>query len=139
MANDDKTFDLPLGRQSQSEFTREQAWSRLLAQYLHDLPRQLKDMRTTLEVKDFASIKKQAHRIRGTAGTYRFDSISRRAAQLERFADSRNSDAIVAAIDKVMRLVEMETKNLNSRPTASTASPEGNANGSPRPSRYDGR
>jgi HPt (histidine-containing phosphotransfer) domain-containing protein len=108
---------------------REQAWVQLKAEYLQDLPRQLDGIRTTLQTRDYATIKNHAHRIKGTSGTYHLDSICQIAAQLERLAEDRNADAIAAAINKVLRLVELEAKRLNSSQIGSAPGAEGNANG----------
>ena len=148
MVNDGKTYDLSLGtrspgptppgggasRRPESKLEEEEAWAQLAAQYLRSLPQQLDRIRTTVEIKDlrpkdYSTIKKQAHRIKGTSGTYRLDTISESIAQLERLADSQNPDAIVTTINRVMRLVEKETERLNSRLISSNSSTERNANG----------
>lgn len=148
MVNDGKTYDSSLGlrspsptppggganRRPESKPDEEEAWAQLAAQYLRSLPQQLDRIRTTVEIKDlrpkdYSTIKKQAHRIKGTSGTYRLDTISEGIAQLERLADSQNPDAIVTTINRVMRLVEKETERLNSRLISSNSSTERNANG----------
>jgi HPt (histidine-containing phosphotransfer) domain-containing protein len=128
MVNNGKIYDSSPGRGSSSKPISEEAWAQLAVQYLRDLPQQLDRIRSTVEVKDYSRLKEQAHRIKGTSGTYRLYSISRTVAQLERLADSQNPDAIVSTIDKVMRLVEIETKRLSSRSVPS-GSCERNANG----------
>jgi HPt (histidine-containing phosphotransfer) domain-containing protein len=97
----------------------------LKAKYLHDLPRQLEGIKNTLEIKDYTAIKKQAHRIKGTSGTYRLEGISRGAAQLENFADHQNHEAITTTINKVLYLIELETGKLNPQANSS----ERNKNG----------
>ncbi len=129
MGDNDKTFDSSPNQQLQSKPDRQQAWSQLTAKYLQDLPQQLDGIRAVLEIKDYTAVKKQAHRIKGTSGTYRLDTISKSAAQLERLADSQNPDAIVATINKVMQLVELETNRLSSIAVSSTGNSEGVANG----------
>ena len=114
MENNDKTFDLSSKQRPQSKLDREQAWAQLAAKYLHNLPQQLDEIRTMLKVKDYAAIKKHAHRIKGTSGTYCLETISQSAAQLERSADGRDPDAIVTIINKVKRLVELEASRLGS-------------------------
>lgn len=139
MKSSDKTFDSSLNQQPHAKPDSEQAWAQLTAKYLRDLPRQLNGIMTILEVKDYATIKKQAHRIKGTSGTYRLDTISKSVAQLERLADSRNPDAITTAINKVIRLVEMETSRLNSQTCSSIGGPERNTNGRIRSDDPNGR
>ena len=115
MGSKDKVSDSSPSQRPPSEPGRDRAWARLAAKYLHDLPEQLDEIRTTLEIKDYSAIKKQAHRIKGTSGTYHLDAISKSVARLEGLADSQNPEAIVSTINKVRRLVELETKKLNSR------------------------
>jgi len=129
MESNDKTFDSSPNQQLQSKPNRQQAWAQLTAKYLQDLPQQLDGIRAVLEIKDYTAVKKQAHRIKGTSGTYRLDTISKSAAQLEHLADSQNPDAIVTTIKKVRRLVELETKKLNSQLVSSANSSERNPNG----------
>ncbi|MHC4476734.1 MAG: Hpt domain-containing protein [Planctomycetota bacterium] len=106
--------NLPASSLNQEGSARQQEWAQLMAEYLQDLPRQFDAMRTTLETRDYATIKEQAHRIKGTSGTYGLDSICSSTARLERLAESRNPDVIVAAIDEVMCLIELEIKKLKS-------------------------
>ena len=128
MGDNDKTFDSSPNQQLQSKPDRRQAWSQLTAKYLQDLPQQLDGIRAVLEIKDYTAVKKQAHRIKGTSGTYRLDTIAQSAAQLERVADSQTPTAIVATINKVMRLVELETDRLNSMAVSSVDTSERLAN-----------
>ncbi len=83
MANNSKTYDSSPSRRPESKLGQEEIWVQLAAQYLHDLPQQLDRIKTTVEVKDYTAIKKQAHRIKGTSGTYRLDTISEGIAQLD--------------------------------------------------------
>lgn len=127
MIKDGKSSEGRGVREPSSE--RSQAWARLAARYLRDLPRQLDGIRTTLKIKDYSAIKKQAHRIKGTSGTYRFEDIAKGAARLERLADTENAEAIVTTINKVMRLVELEAKKVNSQLVSSSGKSEGDING----------
>ncbi len=128
MENNDKIFDSPAGEDLRSEFACDPAWAKLTSQYLQDLPNQIKELRDILEIKDYVAIKKCAHRIKGTSGTYRLDAISKGAAQLERVAESENPDAIASAINKIMRLVEQETSRFNSGLVSSFDDSERNTN-----------
>ena len=118
MPDNDKTLDLPSNQHPQSNLTRRQAWAHLTAEYLNDLPQQLEQIRTMLKLKDYAAIKKNAHRIKGTSATYRLDDIAQSAAQLHSVSDTQNPNAIVAIINKLARLVEMHANKPNS-PTIS--------------------
>jgi HPt (histidine-containing phosphotransfer) domain-containing protein len=129
MTNSRRIQPLSPSQRPQSEPIQEQAWAQLAVQYLRDLPQQLDKIKTSVETEDYYSIKEQAHRIKGTSGTYHLEAISRTAALLEHLADSQNTDAIVTIIHKVMRLVELETKRLNAQLGSSTSNSEGKANG----------
>jgi HPt (histidine-containing phosphotransfer) domain-containing protein len=129
MTNSRRKQPLSPGQRPQSEPIQEQAWAQLAVQYLRDLPQQLDKIKTTIETEDYSSIKEQAHRIKGTSGTYRLGAISKTAALLERLADSQNTDAIITIADKAMRLVELETKRLNAQLVSSASNSEGKANG----------
>ncbi len=129
MRDKDKTLDLSSKRQPQSKLNRRRAWAQLKAKYLKDLQQQLDGITTILEIKDYNAIKKHAHRIKGTSGTYRLDTISKSVARLEQLADNRNPDAIVTTINEVKRLVELETSRLDSTAISSIDGPERVANG----------
>ena len=129
MVDNGKSRDSASSNGSGAEQDRRQGWARLAAEYLRDLSQQLDGMRNRLQMEDYSAIKKQAHRIKGTSGTYQFERISESAAQLERLAESRDSQAIANTIDKVMRLVEVETKKLKSERLCPTSDSEGESNG----------
>lgn len=114
MPDNDKTLDLSSNQRPQSNLTRRQAWAHLTAEYLNDLPQQLDQIRTMLKLKDYAAIKKHAHRIKGTSATYRLDDIAQSADRLQCLADTKNPDAIDIIINKLVQLVELHANKLNS-------------------------
>jgi HPt (histidine-containing phosphotransfer) domain-containing protein len=120
--------DSRLNKQPQSEHNRQQTWEELTTEYLHDLLHQLDGIRDMLEVKDYTTIKHQAHRAKGTSATYRLNSISKNFAQLEILADSQNPDTITNTINEIMQLVELELNRASSQ-AASTDNSERNING----------
>ena len=124
MGDNDKTSDLSSSQGPQSKLDSDQAWAQLTSKYLHNLPQLLDEIRTILEVRDYPAIKKHAHRIKGTSGTYHLETISQSAAQLERAADSQNPDVIVTVINKVKHLVELEASRLDSLTVSSVDSSE---------------
>ncbi len=129
MENNDTTLDLPSNQRQRPNLKPRQGWARLMSEYLQDLPRQLNAIRAIVEIEDYAEIKKQAHRIKGTSGTYRLDAISKIAAQLELSADAQNPDKIATALNNIVSLVEMESNRLNSQAVLSSDSSERTANG----------
>jgi len=88
------------------------AWQKLTVKYLDDLPRQIEGIFNILEVKDYGKIKSQAHRIKGTSGTYKLETISRSAAELERAAASEDAEKIASALKDVKRVIDMENTRL---------------------------
>ncbi|MHC4333744.1 MAG: Hpt domain-containing protein [Planctomycetota bacterium] len=96
---------------------------------MRDLSQQLDGMRKSLQMEDYGAIKKDAHRIKGTSGTYQFERISESAAQIERLAESGDSQAIANTIDEVIRQLEVETKKLKSEQLCPTGDSEGESNG----------
>lgn len=112
----------------QPEHKRQQTWEELTTEYLYDLLHQLDGIRDMLEVKDYTTIKHQAHRAKGTSATYRLNSISKYFAQLEILVDSQNPDAITNTINEIMQLVELELNRASSQ-AASTDNSEKNING----------
>jgi len=129
MNRNDRIADSVSNQQRRSELGCKQGWAELTSKYLHELPQQLDGIRARLEVKDYATIKKQAHRIKGTSGTYRLEAIAKSAAQLERLAESQNAKAIATVINKVKRLVERQAGRLNSQAASANDRAERNTNG----------
>ena len=105
MGSKDNTCDFS---SDQNTIGRQQTFTKLRSQYLDDLPVQLEKIESQLHLMDYDTIKKDAHRIKGTSGTYHLDSISRCIAQLEQLADSKNKEAIIAMLGKVKKLVQEE-------------------------------
>ena len=114
MSDDEKNLDLSSNQPPQPKPTRRQTWEHLTAEYLNDLPRQIDELKKILKKKDYATIKKHAHRIKGTSATYRLDDISESAAQLQRTADTQKPKAVSDIIDELGRLVQLHAGRLNS-------------------------
>lgn len=129
MENNDTTLDLSSNQRQRANLKSKQRWAQLICEYLQDLPGQLDTIRAILEIRDYTKIKKQAHRIKGTSGTYRLDAISESAAQLERSADAQNPDKIATTLNNIVSLVEMESRRLNSQAVLSSDGHERTADG----------
>jgi len=129
LENNDTTLDLSSNQRHRANLKSKQRWAQLICEYLQDLPRQLNTIRAILEIRDYTKIKKQAHRIKGTSGTYRLDSISESAAQLERSADAQNPDKIATTLNNIVSLVEMESSRLNPQAALSSDGSERTADG----------
>ena len=107
--------DLSSYRQGQDDLDRQRAWEQLTGRYLSDLPRQLREIQFMLQAGDYTAVKGHAHRVKGTAATYRLGSIARGFAQLEQLAESGDLQAMRDVLDRIMRMVELEAANLASR------------------------
>ncbi|MHC4394184.1 MAG: Hpt domain-containing protein [Planctomycetota bacterium] len=114
MPDDNETLDSSSNQRPKSDLTRQQLWAHLTAEYLNDLPRQFKQIKKMLSQKDYAAIKKHAHRIKGTSATYRLGDISKSAAQLQHIADTQNPNTIAAIINKLTQLVKLQIEKLDS-------------------------
>jgi len=114
MSDDEKNLDLSSNQPPQSESVRRQSWEHLTAEYLNDLPRQFEELKRMLEQENYAAIKKDAHRIKGTSATYRLGDISKSAAQLQHIADTQKPKAVSAVIDELAQLVKLQVNRLNS-------------------------
>jgi len=93
MESKDRVSDLLSNRSSGLD--SKQTWTQLTSKYLRSLPQQLDEIRSVLEAADYSAIKKRAHRIKGTSGTYHLEGISKGAAQIERVADSKDAEIII--------------------------------------------
>lgn len=129
MGNTDKTTDSSPPQGPAPNLKTGGNWTHLVSEYLSDLPRQLNSIRAILEIPDYARIKQQAHRIKGTSGTYGLETISKNAAQLEQSADTHDSGNVARAINNMTRSVEIESVRLNPQSAAASDSREGGANG----------
>ncbi len=129
MENNAKISGSLSNRASQDKCKYQQAWLQLTREYLNDLPGQLEQIRTVLGLNDYAKIKRHAHRIKGTAGTFDLKSICQNAAELEHFADGKNKQAVTFAIKEIARLVELESKKRSLSTVHSGNSSERNKDG----------
>ena len=96
--------------QGTSQIQRQQAWARLTQRYLADLPQQLQAMRECLDRGDLVGLQQQAHRAKGTSGTYRLDQIARQLALLESLAQQDAVQDIPPLLDQLMALVAATEK-----------------------------
>lgn len=117
MSHGGETDDLSLPGKARHGSGRNQAWEQLTLEYLRDLPRQLDAIVLALEEEDYDAIRDHAHRMKGTSGTYRLDSIAEYLARLERLALSRDGKQITALINAISALVETEIKAMDSSAT----------------------
>ena len=91
---------------------RDAKWQKLLQRYLHALPGQVETMHRALESKDMARVEIEAHRIKGTAGTYGLVKIAEMASQLEISTESQGVEDIHKEIEKLAQLVQVRISEL---------------------------
>jgi HPt (histidine-containing phosphotransfer) domain-containing protein len=103
-------------------------WEHLVSEYLSALPRQLNSIRAILEIPNYEKIKQQAHRIKGTSGTYGLDVISQDAAQLEQSAEAHDAENVALALGRIIKSVQTQNSAMNTQSAAAVDSPERAAN-----------
>ena len=105
------------------------AWAELTAQYVSDLQLQLQQVMARAKAKDYAAVSKQAHRIRGTSGTYRLEGICEAAGRLEQVAERARPEAIMTTLDELIGLVEEECERLRRLGSRSPSCDDGSSDG----------
>lgn len=128
MGNTDKGSDSSPSQGLDPGLKSRGGWEHLISEYLSDLPRQLNSIRTILEIPDYAKIKKQAHRIKGTSGTYGLDTISQDAAQLEQSAEAHNRENVTLALSRIIKSVKTQSDRQNPQSTSPAKPPSPAAN-----------
>ena len=88
-----------------SQSQHRQGWTQLTQRYLADLPTQLQAMRGCLDQGDLAHLQRQAHRAKGTSGTYRLKRIAGEFALLEDLARRGAARDIPPHLDQLAVLV----------------------------------
>ncbi len=88
-----------------SQSQHRQAWAKLTQCYLADLPKQLQAMRGCLDRGDLVQLQQQAHRAKGTSGTYRLERIAEEFALLEDLARRGATREIPPHLDRLAVLV----------------------------------
>ena len=87
-------------------------WEKLLEKYLQALPRQVETMSRALESEDMPRVEIEAHRIKGTAGTYGLVKIADMANQVEISTKSQGLEEIHKEIEKLAQLVQLRISEL---------------------------
>ena len=77
---------------------------RLIKDYQQDLREQLVNLQQALEQRDLTVISEIAHRIRGSAGSFGFDIISQKFADIEHSALQDDEIAVTYGLPKVLAL-----------------------------------
>jgi HPt (histidine-containing phosphotransfer) domain-containing protein len=96
---------------------------------LRDLPRQLDVVGRLLAQKDYGAIRDHAHRMKGTSGTYRLNSIAEQLAQLERLAVDQDEKQIAALVDAISSQVQRKATSMESPEATHDTGKLGETNG----------
>lgn len=113
MGHGGEPTDSSLPREARRGPPRREAWQQLTLQYLRDLPRQLDVVVRLLAKEDYRAIREHAHRMKGTSGTYRLDSIAEQLARLERLAVDQDAGQIAPLVDAIASQVEAAAKAID--------------------------
>ena len=104
----DTRTEVPTAEYVYSSWQNDPDYADLLPLFVDELP----SMRTTLlefaKVCDFENVKREAHKLRGTAGGYGYPDLSKLAGQLEDTckASGRDSNAILQDLDQLIGYIK---------------------------------
>ncbi len=88
-------------------------WIRLSEKYLQHLLEECGLIKEEMDRHDLDSIRPKAHRIKGTAGTYRLGNIATAAADLENLAKGGEEEAARQALEAMIRAVYSKLQELH--------------------------
>ncbi len=91
---------------------RKEKWKELIAKYLRALPEQVEIMAGALKSKDLPKVETEAHRIKGTAGTYGLLKIAKMASEVEVSAKSGKVEKTCKGIERLAGLVQVRISEL---------------------------
>jgi len=73
--------------------------------FVEEMPRRVETLIGQLESSDFEGLRRTAHQLKGAAGSYGFDPISPRAAELERTIVGREPEPVIRqAVDELVNI-----------------------------------
>jgi len=102
-------------------FKREQVprWIQLTEKYLQHLLKECGLIKEEVDRHDLDTVRSKAHRIKGTAGTYRLDSIAKLAADLECQATDGQDEAARRVVEALIRTVysKLQEQHSDTSPT----------------------
>lgn len=78
----------------------------LIPIFLENRRNDIKDLHEFLKTKNYDSIAKLAHKIKGSAGGYGFSELTQIAAEMESFAKKADADKISDSIKKIVQIVD---------------------------------
>lgn len=101
---------------------------KLTGRYLRNLIEEFDRIKLTAKKGNCAFIKAEAHRIKGTSGTYGLETISENAAQLEHLAEESALERIITKIDEIIQLIKDETEQMEIEDASKISKSKGQTN-----------
>jgi CheY-like chemotaxis protein/HPt (histidine-containing phosphotransfer) domain-containing protein len=103
-----------------SELADDPVIAQLLGEFVTGLASQLGEMQSAFDAGQYQSLRKLAHRLKGSGGSYGYPTLTEAAKVLEVAADSADVEAARAALGNVASLCHAIEAGLNIRATADT-------------------
>ena len=91
-----------------SSWQNDSDYADLLPLFVDELPSMRRTLLEFAKVCDFENVKREAHKLRGTAGGYGYPGLSQLAGQLEDTCktSARDSNAILQDLDQLIGYIE---------------------------------
>lgn len=119
---------------SQPSFASDPAYQELVDLYVDALPDRAGAIANATRLEDWREVNRLSHQLKGSAGGYGFDVMSRLAAKVEYLSeDARASTALASAIENLCnecdevverRLIQNARTNQDDAPAEASGSPE---------------
>jgi HPt (histidine-containing phosphotransfer) domain-containing protein len=104
----DTQTELSMADQVYSSWRNDPDYADLLPVFVDELPSMQRTLLEFAKVCDFENVKREAHKLRGTAGGYGYQGLSQLAGQLEDTCKTSalDSTAILQDIDRLIEYIE---------------------------------
>lgn len=104
----DAPTEVPTAEQVYSSWQNDPDYAELLPLFVDELPSMRRTLLEFAKVCDFENVKREAHKLRGTAGGYGYQGLSQLAGQLEDTCktSARDSTAILQELDRLIGYIE---------------------------------
>jgi len=104
----DTRTEIPTTDQVHSSWQNDPDYADLLPLFVGELPSLRRTLLEFAKVCDFENVKREAHKLRGTAGGYGYRGLSQLAGELEDTCktSARDSTAILQDLDRLIGYIE---------------------------------
>ena len=104
----DMRTEVPTADQVHSLWQNDPDYADLLPLFVGELPSMRRTLLEFAKVCDFENVKREAHKLRGTAGGYGYHGLSQLAGELEDTCktSARDSTAILQDLDRLIGYIE---------------------------------